>query len=129
VDGHRLLGGTITVRRAARAIAVSTILLTALGGMLIWLLDRAEFPTVGSGLWWALQTITTVGYGDHVPTTAEGQVLGGVIMVLGIGVLTVVTATVTAAFVESTRARLGRGRDEAIIGLERIERRLEQLER
>lgn len=128
--GRRLFSGTITVRRAAQAIAASTIVITVLGGVLIWLLDNAEFPTIGSGMWWAVQTITTVGYGDHVPSTAEGQILGSVIMVSGIGFLTVVTATITAAFVESTRTRLGRGRDEAILErLERIERRLEQLER
>jgi voltage-gated potassium channel len=130
VDRPWFKGGTITARRAAWAIALSTVLVTILGGVLIWLLDRKEFPSLGSGMWWALQTITTVGYGDHVPTTVEGQVLGGVIMVSGIGVVTVVTATITAAFIEGMRTRLGRSRDEAILArLERIERQLERLER
>jgi hypothetical protein len=51
-------------------------------------------------------------------------------MVAGIGVLTVVTATVTAAFIEGARSRLGRGRDDEIIArLERIEKRLEERDR
>jgi voltage-gated potassium channel len=127
---HRLTSGTLTIRRAATWIAGSTTAITLLGGFGIWLLDNKEFPTIGSGLWWSVQTITTVGYGDHVPSSAEGQLVGTVIMISGIGVLTVITATVTAAFVESARTRLGRGRNEAILErLERIEKRLEQLDR
>lgn len=111
-------------------IAGSTTAITLLGGIGIWLLDNKEFPTLGSGMWWSVQTITTVGYGDHVPSSAEGQLVGTAIMIAGIGVLTVITATVTAAFVESARTRFGRGRDEAILQrLERIEKRLEQLDR
>jgi voltage-gated potassium channel len=130
LHGQRLLSRTITVRRAAEWIAGATILLTVAGAVAIWLLDHKEFPTIGSGLWWSVQTMTTVGYGDHVPTTAEGQLIGALIMVGGIGFLTVVTATVTAAFVEGARARLGQGRDEEILKrLERIEKRLEEMDR
>jgi voltage-gated potassium channel len=127
--GQRLLSRTITVRRAALWIAGATILITLAGGIGIWLLDHKEFPTIGSGMWWSVQTMTTVGYGDHVPSTTEGQIMGSVLMVAGIGFLTVVTATVTAAFIEGARSRLGRGRDEEIIArLERIEQRLRQME-
>lgn len=130
LHGQRLLSRTITVRRAAEWIAGATILLTVAGAVAIWLLDHKEFPTIGSGLWWSVQTMTTVGYGDHVPTTAEGQLIGALIMVGGIGFLTVVTATVTAAFVEGARARLGRTRDDAILErLDRIEKLLEELGR
>jgi voltage-gated potassium channel len=130
LHGQRLLSRTITVRRAAEWIAGATILLTVAGAVAIWLLDHKEFPTIGSGLWWSVQTMTTVGYGDHVPTTAEGQLIGALIMVGGIGFLTVVTATVTAAFVEGARARLRQGHDEEILArLERIEKRLEELNR
>jgi voltage-gated potassium channel len=124
--GQRLLSRTITVRRAALWIAGATILITVAGGVGIWLLDHKEFPTIGSGMWWSVQTMTTVGYGDHVPSTAEGQIMGSVLMVAGIGFLTVVTATVTAAFIEGARSRLGRGRDEEILArLERIEKQLQ----
>lgn len=123
----RLLNRTMTIRRAGRLIALSTVLIAVLGGVAIWLLDRHEFPTVGSGLWWSVQTITTVGYGDHVPSTAPGQVLAAAIMVSGIGVLTVVTAAITATFIESARRRLGAHRDDAILErLDRIERRLDE---
>jgi voltage-gated potassium channel len=65
-----------------------------------------------------------------VPSRTEGRIIAAAIMIAGIGLLSVVTATVTAAFVEGARARLGRGRDEQIIDrLERIEQRLEELDR
>jgi voltage-gated potassium channel Kch len=128
--GQRLLSRTITVRRAAEWIAGVTVVFTLAGGFGIWLLDHKEFPTIGAGMWWSVQTMTTVGYGDHVPSSTEGQLVGAAIMIAGIGFLTVVTATVTAAFVEGARSRLGHGRDEEILKrLERIEQRLADLDR
>ena len=120
----------ITVRRAALAIAICTVVITVAGGVGIWLLDHKEYPTVGEGLWWSVQTITTVGYGDNVPSRTEGRIIASIIMIAGIGLLSVVTATVTAAFVEGARSRLGRGRDQEIIErLDRIERRLAERDR
>ena len=122
--------GEITVRRAALAIAICTIVITVAGGVGIWALDHKEFPTIGAGLWWSVQTITTVGYGDNVPTRTEGRIVAAIIMIAGIGLLSVVTATITAAFVEGARSRLGRGRDEEIIKrLESMEKRLEEMDR
>jgi voltage-gated potassium channel Kch len=120
----------ITVRRAALAIAICTVIVTLAGGIGIWALDHKEFPTIGGGLWWSIQTITTVGYGDDVPSRTEGRIVASVIMIAGIGLLSVVTATITAAFVEGARARLGRGRDDEILKrLEQIDKRLDELDR
>lgn len=128
--GQRLLSRTITVRRAALWIAFATIVTTLAGGVAIRVLDHKEFPDIGKGLWWSVQTVTTVGYGDHVPSTTEGQIVGAAIMIAGIGFLTVFTATITAAFVEGARARLGRGRDDEIIArLDRIEKLLQDMDR
>jgi voltage-gated potassium channel len=116
-----------TARRAGVLIALATIVVAVAGGVLIRTLDRAEFPTVGSGLWWALQTVTTVGYGDHVPANTEGKILAGLVMVTGIGFLSVVTASISAAFEESARRMRG-AEDDVAERLERIERMLEQLQ-
>lgn len=59
---------------------------TLLGGTSIYLVEAKSnpaFTTVGDGMWWALVTLTTVGYGDLTPATSLGRVLGGVLMVLG----------------------------------------------
>ena len=78
-------------------------------------------------MWWSLQTITTVGYGDHVPKDTFGQIVAGVVMVTGIGFISVVTASISAAFVESARRRRQDTDDSVIARLERIERALEEL--
>ena len=71
-------------------------------------MTATTFRPFGSGLWWAVQTVTTVGYGDDVPTTAAGQLLAALVMLLGIGFLTVITAAITSTFVSRARADLWR---------------------
>ena len=63
---------------------------TIVGGLTLYFVERADNPalnTVGDGLWWALVTLTTVGFGDITPATAVGRVVGGVLMVAGLMVL------------------------------------------
>lgn len=97
----RLLAKPLTAGRAARLIAEFTLLATLAGGTLAWLLDRDDFPTLGTGLWWSLQTVTTVGYGDVTPSHTEGRVIATIVMLAGIGFLAVITASITATFVEN----------------------------
>jgi voltage-gated potassium channel Kch len=92
-----------TVRSATAVIVTATFLVVIGAGVLMTLIDNAEFPDVGVGLWWAVQTVTTVGYGDHVPTTVSGQLLATLVMLLGIGFLTVITAAITSTFVSRSR--------------------------
>jgi len=82
--------------------SVSTVM-TVGSGLLMTVLDHKNFTTVGQGLWWAVQTVTTVGYGDHVPTNAAGRLVAAVVMLVGIGFLTVITAAITSSFVTRTR--------------------------
>lgn len=116
----------LTARRAARVIAVSTLLLTVAGGTGAWLIDRKDFDGLGDALWWALQTVTTVGYGDVVPENVGGRLIGGALMLQGIALLTVITASVTATLIEQARQR--RAPDAVMAKLERIESRLEAIE-
>jgi voltage-gated potassium channel len=98
----------LSPRRAASIIAAFTIVFAVVGGVLAWALDREDFSTLGDGLWWSLQTVTTVGYGDVVPHNTEGRILGGLIMLIGIAFIAVVTAAVTAALIETARRQLVR---------------------
>lgn len=111
------------------AISAVTVAVTVLSGVAMWLVDRDDFPNVWLGFWWAIQTVTTVGYGDVTPTHPAGRVIAGLVMVTGIGFLTVVTASVTALFIESVRHRSQReARDSVDASLEDIAERLDRIE-
>jgi voltage-gated potassium channel len=92
-----------TPRRAALHIAATTVVISVAGGILAWVLDRKDFPSLGVGLWWSLQTVTTVGYGDVVPHSTEGRVIGAVVMLTGVAFIAVITSAVAAALIESAR--------------------------
>ena len=126
----RLLSDRLTARRAALIIGAFTVVVTLIAALLAFLLDREDFPNYGISIWWALQTVTTVGYGDFVPTNTEGRVIGSVVMVVGVGFLAVVTASIAASFVETARRRLGAESDaeELTRKLDQIVDRLERLE-
>jgi voltage-gated potassium channel len=127
---ERLQSGPLTARRAGRAVAVVTIIVTVLSGVAMWLVDRDEFPNVWLGLWWAVQTVTTVGYGDITPAQPGGRVIAAFVMVSGIGFLTIVTATISAVFVENARRRLqGESEGKVHERLDGIAERLERIER
>ena len=114
-------------RGATAVIASVTTLMTIAAGLLMSIIDHAGFPSLGTGLWWAVQTVTTVGYGDHVPVTVAGRLVAALVMLLGLGFITVITAYITSSFV--TRSR----RDESPTGndaeqLRKIDERLERIE-
>lgn len=134
----RMIGGqredpTITARRAALAIGAVTVFVTVAAGILMRWIDKTDFDSIWLGLWWAVQTVTTVGYGDTVPTTVAGRLVAAIVMIVGIGFIAVVTAAITAAFIESARRRLA---DQAADPLEdptsdqldEVLKRLERLE-
>ena len=74
------------------------------GAAFMRIADPDNFPSIGLAIWWALQTVTTVGYGDVVPTTVAGRVLGGIEMVIGVAFIAFVTAGVTSAVIQRAEA-------------------------
>ncbi len=96
-----------SVRNAARVIIIATALVVVASGFLMRLVDRSEYPNVWRGIWWAMQTITTVGYGDVTPARTSGRIVAIAVMLWGIAFLTVVIAAITSTFI--TRAARDRG--------------------
>ena len=88
-----------SVRNAAGVIVVATAVVTVGAGALISSIDRDEYPNVGVGLWWAIQTVTTVGYGDVAPKDVVGRVVAAIVMLYGIAFIAIVTAGITSTFV------------------------------
>jgi voltage-gated potassium channel len=126
----RFLREPPSVRMAASVIVTATALIVVGGGVLIRVLDHSEYPSVWVGMWWALQTVTTVGYGDVTPSHAAGRLVGVLVMLEGIAFLTITTAVITSTFV--TRAQRERssadGAEDAALE-ERLDTRFDELER
>lgn len=91
-------------RERVFALALFVVLLVFLGGLGFFLTESPEgaspLQRLGEGLWWAMATVTTVGYGDIVPKTLNGRLLGVVVMIGGLLSLSLVTATVASIFIE-----------------------------
>jgi voltage-gated potassium channel len=73
-------------------------------GLLVHTLEESDpernIQSIPDGLWWAVTTITTVGYGDRFPITAAGRAVGAVVMILGIGLFGLLAATLASFLVE-----------------------------
>jgi voltage-gated potassium channel len=126
----RSLARASTPRGAAVLIASVTTSITVAAGLLMTVIDKDGFPSIGSGLWWAVQTVTTVGYGDHVPVTVAGRIVAAVVMLLGIGFVTVITASITGSFVARSRSEQPSAGNDATSAeqLRKIDERLERIE-
>ncbi len=127
---NRWIERASTPRGAAVVIASVTTSITVCAGLLMTVLDREGFPSIGSGLWWSIQTVTTVGYGDNVPETTAGRLVAALVMLLGIGFVTVITASITGSFVaRQNRQSTPVGDDPpSAEHLQRIDERLARIE-
>jgi voltage-gated potassium channel Kch len=106
---ERRIAHIATRRNVTMGLATTFVLFAFIGAVVIWLLDRHDFPTFGSAVWWALQTVTTVGYGDVVPKSREGRIIGGIEMVIGVSFISFLTAGVTSTVIhreDAERARV-----------------------
>jgi voltage-gated potassium channel len=122
----------ITERRLLRAFQTGRVLpflvlsiaaLVVGFGVLMWLVDREDFPTLGVALWWATSTVTTVGYGDVVPVQTGGRVVATGLMIVGFASLSLLTGIVASLLVQRRVAT------EVDSPLAQVEERLAEVER
>ena len=131
----RFLRKPVSVTGAANVIVVVTTFVVILGGVLMRVLDGDEYPTVWRGMWFALQTVTTIGFGDVTPQRVEGRIVAAFIMLEGVAFLSIVIAAITSIFVaraqrentagralgEESAAALHQRFDELQVRLDRLE--------
>lgn len=92
-------------------VAISALLISYISAIQVTISERnvegSNIKTFSDGLWWAVTTVTTVGYGDRYPTTTEGRLLAVLLMITGISLVGVITASVAAWFVKLSQDEMG----------------------
>jgi voltage-gated potassium channel len=113
---------TLTSGAALRFAALLTTVLIVLSGAIQSVVDHRDFHSTWDGIWWAVTTVATVGYGDVVPHTVAGRIVAIVLMFAGIGFLSILTAAIASRFVQADA-----GTDGVRAALARIEAELAEL--
>ena len=118
-----------SIRIAASVIVTATALVVVGAGILIRVLDHREYANVWVGMWWSLQTVTTVGYGDVTPKDVAGRLIAALVMLEGIAFLAIITAAITSTFVARAQSERAQAElaDEATEE-SRVEARLGELD-
>ena len=122
----------LTLFRAVRTIVAVAVLLVLIGGALARVVEPDTFTSLGLAYWWAITTVTTVGYGDVVPEDAWGRVVGALLMLTGLSLIPILTSmTVSVLITKRTRAQteqLEQELAESTATLRRIEQLLTRIE-
>jgi voltage-gated potassium channel len=123
----------LTLFRAIRTIVGIAVVLVLIAGLLERLVDSSTFTSIWLAYWWAVTTVTTVGYGDVVPESAAGRVVAVCLMLVGLSLIPTLTSMVVSVLI-SKRSRADRlaaeeERRENAAALSRIEERLDRLDR
>ena len=118
----------LTIFRAVRTIALFVLLLVLAGALLVRVLEPKTFDDFGLAAWWAVTTVSTVGYGDIVPVTTQGRLVGTVLMITGVSMIPLVTSVVVSILAAKRALEMTedetRRLQQLAAQLERIEREL-----
>lgn len=101
----KMIGEILREKRRDLSVTIFiTFILIVISSTLMYYAEHdaqeEEFPNIIAAFWWAVATLTTVGYGDVFPVTVMGKVLSGVIAILGIGMVALPTGILSSAFIE-----------------------------
>jgi len=119
---RQLLAG----KRLGPTLAGSAIVVL-MAGIFIAAIDPA-IESVSDGIWWAWVTVTTVGYGDMVPASQVGRIFGGLLMLVGISLISLITASVAAWILSDRETEIASSEREGIQRLKQLEKQLHRLE-
>ena len=115
----------LTLIRAIATIIGVAVLLVLISGVLARLVEGETFTSLGLAYWWAMETVTTVGYGDVVPHTLPGRLVGTLLMLTGIALIPTLTSVIVSTLVSKRRQEEQERLEDM---LTRVEQRLHDLE-
>jgi voltage-gated potassium channel len=122
----------LTLVRAIGTVVGIALVLVLIFGALARIVEPETFTSIGLAYWWSVTTVTTVGYGDVVPQSPEGRLVGSLLMLTGLSLIPTLTSVIVAIFLSKRRQteqdRLERLETEQATVLARIEERLERIE-
>jgi voltage-gated potassium channel len=98
----------------ASVIVITILLFSAYGIYLFEGRTNPEITSIGDAVWWSIVTVTTVGYGDKVPITPLGKVIGVILMFVGIGIIGVLSGTIASYLLKGYRGEKGEDVEEAL---------------
>ena len=117
----------LTLFRAVRMVATVALSLAIVAAVLELIVDSG-INGFGNALWWAIVTVTTVGYGDVVPETTSGRLIASALMLVGVSAIPIASSLVVSVFLTRLQAKQheqdAADRAELIARLERIEQAL-----
>lgn len=121
----------LTLLRAIGTVIAVAAILVFVAGLLERLVEPDVFTSLGLAYWWAVTTVTTVGYGDVVPESTAGRLVGSGLMLTGLGLIPTLTGVIVATLIGKRTAeqqrQLDRQAAEHAAALARIEARLARL--
>lgn len=122
----------LSLRLAITTVLVIAIVLVAVAGLLVRIVEPETFDSLGLAYWWAVATVTTVGYGDVVPESPGGRIVASGLMLTGIALIPTLTSVIVSALISkrqrTAQARIEQLESEQAAVLARIEERLARLE-
>ena len=122
----------LTLARAIGSILTVAVLLVLIAGALARLVEPEVFTSLGLAYWWAITTVTTVGYGDVVPKDPAGRVVGSLLMLTGLSLIPTLTSVIVSTLISKRSQQQTDQLEHELVNttaaLRRIEERLARIE-
>jgi voltage-gated potassium channel len=116
----------LTLLRAVSTIIAVALILVLIAGLLVRLVEPDTFTSIGLSYWWAVETVTTVGYGDVVPQDPPGRIVGVLLMLTGLALIPTLTSVIVSTFLSKRREAEQERLEQMVQRLEEHLSRIEQ---
>jgi voltage-gated potassium channel len=122
----------LTLLRAIGSILAVAVILVLIAGALARIVEPEVFTSLGLAYWWAITTVTTVGYGDVVPQDPGGRIVGAVLMLTGLSLIPTLTSVIVSTLISKRNKEQTQHLEQELLqttaALRRIEERLARME-